>query len=77
MWTIRRACAVNGAVPAHAGQKSAPPTNRGLNHGTADHRDPLRRTHTVDIHEKRCLWYGVFRSRPVRVIVIHNHATLA
>jgi hypothetical protein len=30
------------------------------------------RTHTVTIHERRCLWYGVFRSQPIRVIVIRE-----
>jgi len=30
------------------------------------------RAHTVTIHERRCLWYGVFRSQPVRVILIHE-----
>lgn len=28
------------------------------------------RTNEVSIHEHRCLWYGVFRSRPVRVILV-------
>lgn len=27
-------------------------------------------TATVTVHERRCLWPGVFRSRPVRVIVV-------
>jgi len=26
----------------------------------------------VTIHERRCLWYGVFRSRPVRVILVRE-----
>jgi len=30
------------------------------------------RIHTVEVHERRCLWYGVFRSRPMRVIVIRE-----
>jgi hypothetical protein len=30
------------------------------------------RTHTVTIYERRCLWYGVFRSQPVRVILIRE-----
>jgi hypothetical protein len=28
------------------------------------------RTRTVTLHKLRCLWYRVFRSRPVRVIVV-------
>lgn len=28
------------------------------------------RTTTVTVHERRCLWYGVFRSQPVRVFVV-------
>jgi hypothetical protein len=30
------------------------------------------RTRTISLHERRCLWYGVFRSHPVRVIVIRE-----
>jgi hypothetical protein len=30
------------------------------------------RTRTITVHERRCLWYGVYRSQPVRVIVIHE-----
>ena len=30
------------------------------------------RTATVTVHERRCLWYGVFRSQPVRVLVIRE-----
>jgi IS4 transposase len=30
------------------------------------------RTRTVTIYERRCLWYGVFRSQPVRVILIRE-----
>ena len=37
------------------------------------------RSKTVDIYEQWCLWYGVFRSRPVRVIVVREprHRDLA
>ncbi|MEU7630955.1 hypothetical protein AB0C34_13350 [Nocardia sp. NPDC049220] len=30
------------------------------------------RTATVIVHERRCLWYGAFRSQPVRVIVVRE-----
>jgi hypothetical protein len=30
------------------------------------------RTATATIHERRCLWYGVFRSQPIRVIVVRE-----
>jgi hypothetical protein len=30
------------------------------------------RTTDVTIHERRCLWYGVFRSQPIRVIVVRE-----
>ena len=30
------------------------------------------RTRAVTVHERRCLWYGVYRSQPVRVIVIRE-----
>ncbi|MGF6884807.1 hypothetical protein ABIA39_007012 [Nocardia sp. GAS34] len=30
------------------------------------------RTATVTVHERRCLWYGAFRSQPVRVIVVRE-----
>lgn len=30
------------------------------------------RTRTITVHERRCLWYGVYRSQPVRVIVIRE-----
>lgn len=37
------------------------------------------RTKTVDIHQQRCFWYAVFRSRPVQVILIREprHPDLA
>jgi hypothetical protein len=28
------------------------------------------RTTTVTVHERRCLWYGVFRAQPIRVLVV-------
>jgi len=31
-----------------------------------------RRTRTITVHERRCLWHGVYRSQPVRVIVIRE-----
>lgn len=63
--------------------KRGRPRIRGDKIGTPDHLTasaPARqttvtrygRTKTVDIHQQRCLWYGVFRSRPVRVIVIRE-----
>ncbi|MFI5780081.1 transposase [Nocardia sp. NPDC051570] len=30
------------------------------------------RTATVTVHERRCLWYGAFRSQPVRVLVVRE-----
>lgn len=30
------------------------------------------RTRTITVYERRCLWYGVYRSQPVRVIVIRE-----
>lgn len=30
------------------------------------------RTRTITVHHRRCLWPGVFRSRPVRVLVIRE-----
>ncbi|WP_255635385.1 transposase [Nocardia sp. alder85J] len=30
------------------------------------------RSATVTVHERRCLWYGAFRSQPVRVLVMHE-----
>jgi hypothetical protein len=27
---------------------------------------------TVTVHERRCLWYGVFRSQPVRVLLVRE-----
>ncbi|MGF6889543.1 hypothetical protein ABIA39_009001 [Nocardia sp. GAS34] len=30
------------------------------------------RTTTVTVHERRCLWYGAFRSQPVRVLVVRE-----
>jgi SRSO17 transposase len=30
------------------------------------------RTATVTVHERRCLWYGVFRSQPIRVLFIRE-----
>lgn len=30
------------------------------------------RTTTVIVHEHRCLWYGVFRSQPVRVLLVRE-----
>ncbi|MEU7767520.1 transposase [Nocardia sp. NPDC049190] len=30
------------------------------------------RTAAVTVHERRCLWYGAFRSRPVRVLVVRE-----
>jgi hypothetical protein len=30
------------------------------------------RTRTITVHERRCLWYGVYRSQPVRVIFIRE-----
>jgi DDE superfamily endonuclease len=30
------------------------------------------RTATVTVHERRCLWYGVFRSQPVRVLLVRE-----
>ena len=30
------------------------------------------RTTTVTVHERRCLWYGVFRSQPIRVLILRE-----
>ncbi|GAA0616883.1 hypothetical protein GCM10010174_38640 [Kutzneria viridogrisea] len=30
------------------------------------------RTSTVTVHERRCLWYGVFRSQPIRVLAVRE-----
>jgi hypothetical protein len=30
------------------------------------------RTRTITVHERRCLWYGVYGSQPVCVIVIRG-----
>ncbi|MGO4646042.1 hypothetical protein AB4305_13885 [Nocardia sp. 2YAB30] len=30
------------------------------------------RTTTVTVHERRCLWYGAFRSQSVRVLIVRE-----
>jgi len=35
------------------------------------------RTATVTVHERRCLWYGVFRSQPVRAFLVRERGRTA
>lgn len=68
--------------PRMRGRRGRPRT-RGAKIGTPDQlaartdgqtmtANRYGRTPTVTIHERHCLWYGVFRSHPVRVIVIRE-----
>jgi hypothetical protein len=68
--------------PCMRGRRGRPRT-RGAKAGTPDQITVVApgqpatvtrygRTRTVTVHERRCLWYGVFRSRPVRVIVVRE-----
>jgi hypothetical protein len=68
--------------PCMRGRRGRPRT-RGAKIGTPAQLTPATpgqaatvtrygRTRTVTLYEQRCLWYGVFRSRPVRVIVIRE-----
>jgi hypothetical protein len=42
-------------------------------HNTLVHR--YGRTDTVSLLERRCLWYGVYRTRPIRVILLRDTPT--
>ena len=68
--------------PCMRGRRGRPRT-RGAKIGTPDQLGATTdaqmvtvtrygRTRTITVHERRCLWYGVYRSQPVRVIVIRE-----
>lgn len=74
LWKIRPNI---DAAPSRRGR----PSTRGEKIGTPDRLAAITpaisstvtrcgRTRTVTLHERRCLWYGVFRSHPVRVILV-------
>lgn len=72
-WITRRVSAASGADPAPGASGSAPQASLSPP-PEPEHVTVTRygRTRTITVHHRRCLWPGVFRSRPVRVLVIRE-----
>jgi DDE superfamily endonuclease len=58
--------------PRSRGDRIGTPDQLASSHGMPASVTRYGRADTVTIYERRCLWYGVFRSQPVRVILIRE-----
>jgi hypothetical protein len=58
--------------PRSRGDRIGTPDQLATSQGVTVSVTRYGRTHTVTIYERRCLWYGVFRSQPVRVVLIRE-----
>jgi hypothetical protein len=58
--------------PRSCGDRIGAPDRLATSQGVTVSVSRYGHTHTVTIHERRCLWYGVFRSQPVRVILLRE-----
>jgi hypothetical protein len=78
LWAIATPTPGKPGAPRKIGHRLGNPKDLAA---TATWRQvPLRRygrTDSVDIAEARCLWRGVYRSRPIRVILIRNPGSTA
>jgi hypothetical protein len=60
--------------PRVRGAKIGTPDRLRRGRGTRMSVTRYGRTATITVHERRCLWYGVFRAHPVRVIVVPDRS---
>jgi hypothetical protein len=68
----RSASASTGSTARLRRADRQPRSPRGCHGWHVDGRHPLRTHPTVIVHEHRCLWYGVFLSQPVRVLLVRE-----